>query len=263
MKKFTKQELREQLGMTEENVKTIMDAQRKFPELLTTDLKEGFPINGELLCNELEVKSNFNDWLLRKTKGKEGKLIKYRCIEDTDFICISEKSETQRKDGQKGLSVKNVIKLSLHTAKKIAMRQNNEQGDLVCDYFILLEEAIKDKIEWLQVREPEAKGYNDMKVYINKWCESKGFDNSDDSLTKREANMLNIALTGKSAMELRDYIGYRDVQTREHLTIEKNKALSELQLINSSLLMANLDFKARKQIIEDTCKNKYPHLKII
>jgi hypothetical protein len=98
--------------------------------------------------------------------------------------------------------------------------------------------------------------------YINKWCEINGYDNSDDSLSKREANLLNIALTGKSALELRDYIGYKDIQTREHLTIENNKALSELQLINSSLLMANLDFKTRKQIIENTCKNKYPHLKI-
>jgi len=33
-------------------------------------------------------------------------------------------------------------------------------------------------------------------------------------------------------------------------------------LVNSSLLMANLDFKTRKQIIEDTCKVKYSDLKI-
>ena len=92
-KVFTEEELKEKLGMREEDIKVVLEYQDKFPELLQN--KEGFCIDGEKLCDQLEVKSNFNDWLLRKSKGKEGKLIKYRCIENTDFTIISEKSETK------------------------------------------------------------------------------------------------------------------------------------------------------------------------
>ena len=41
-----------------------------------------------------------------------------------------------------------------------------------------------------------------------------------------------------------------------------NKALDELQTLNTSLLMSDLDFDFRKQIIKTTCKNKYSHLYI-
>lgn len=271
MKKFTKQFLKEVLQFNEKQIKITMEAQRKFPELLTEVNNEDFVIDGESLCSQLGVGSNFNVWLLGNNKTKEGKLIKYRCFENVDYINDYDlenvnftKEEVKNMNSQQRSrnGIKNVIKLTLDCAKKIAMRQNNENGDLVCDYFILMEKAVKGMQEHLLIREPEAKGYNDMKVYVNKWCELNGFDNSDDSLTKREANMLNIALMNRTALELRDYIGYKDIQTREHLTLEKNKALSELQLVNSSLLMANLDFSARKQIIEDTCDAKYPHLKI-
>ena len=163
-KVFTEEELKEKLGMREEDIKVVLEYQDKFPELLQN--KEGFCIDGEKLCGQLEVKSNFNDWLLRKSKGKEGKLIKYRCIENTDFKCISEKSETQRKDGQKGISVKNKIMLTLECAKMIAMRQNNNQGDLVCKYFIIIEKTLRNYEEWDKVRNPQRENATCTDVYV-------------------------------------------------------------------------------------------------
>lgn len=65
-----------------------------------------------------------------------------------------------------------------------------------------------------------------------------------------------------SALEIKMYLGYKDRDTREHLEVEHNKALYQLQMVNSSLLMANLDFETRKQIIKETCKNKYKDLYI-
>ena len=153
MKKFTKKNLIEQLELTEEKAKIVMKAQKEFPELLETE-GEGFVMDGEKLCKELGVKDNFNTWLLGETKydskgrlKSQGKLIKYRCIENTDFIVNWESPKNS-----KGGRPKSIITLTLNCAKKIAMKQNTEQGDLICDYFIILEEAIKKKIDWINVR---------------------------------------------------------------------------------------------------------------
>ena len=252
MKKFTKQFLSEVLQFTEDEVKLIMEVQRKFPEVL---VNEGEFIDStrhlylELGLNESNYSRWINKYIIKNEFFKE----------ETDWFKFTLQTDECSNNGHYA----NDYKITLDFAKHLSMMQRTENSHKVRNYFILMDKAIKGQQEHILIREPEAKGYNDMKAYVNKWCELNGFDNSDDSLTKREANLLNIALTGKSAMELRDYIGYKDIQTREHLTIEKNKALSELQLINSSLLMANLDFVTRKQIIEDTCKNKYSHLKIV
>lgn len=74
--------------------------------------------------------------------------------------------------------------------------------------------------------------------------------------------MLNIALMGQSAKSIKELLSFNDINTREHLRIEINKALYELQLLNSSLLIANMDFQQRKNIIEATCKTKYDVLKL-
>lgn len=251
MKKFTKQFLKEVLEFTDEETKLVMEVQRKFPEVLVNEgefIESARQLYLELGLNE----KNWSRWCNKNILSNEF------FLENKDWWVLFT-AKTTSKGGQ----IANDYKITLEFAKHLSMMQRTENSHNIRSYFILIEKAIKGKQNHILIREPEKQGYNDMKEYINKWCESKGFDNSDDCLTKREANMLNIALTGKSALELRDCIGYKDIQTREHLTLKNNKALSELQLINSSLLMANLDFSARKQIIEDTCKAKYSHLKII
>lgn len=252
-KLFKREELIEKLGMTNEEADIVENYQVKFPQLLQMD-NNGFCIDGETLCKELEVKDNFNNWLLRTTKGKEGKLIKYRCIENTDFICTLEKSKTQRKDGQEGITTKNVIKLTLKCAKKIAMRQNNEQGDLVCDYFILMEETLRNYEDWIKVRQPEKEGYKELCTYVKWWAENCLKDSYDlDGLYKREANMLNLALKGKTALQLKLEKGYIDNITRDHFNIYENSKMKELQLIDISLLKNKKSFEERTEFINNYC----------
>lgn len=251
MKKFTKQFLKEVLEFTDEETKLIMEVQRKFPEVLVNEGE--FIDSARHLYLELGLsESHWAKWYKKNIINNEF------FLKDKDWFLVTRTEGECSNNGR----FADDYKITLEFTKHLSMMQRTENSHNIRSYFILLEKAIKGKQDHIIIREPEKQGYNDMKIHINKWCEINNFDNSDDILTKREANMLNIALTGKSAIELRDYIGYKDIQTREHLTLEKNKALSELQLINSSLLMANLDFKTRKQIIEDTCKTKYFHLKI-
>ncbi|WP_163279205.1 antA/AntB antirepressor family protein [Clostridium sporogenes] len=259
-KAFEELDIINKFKKTKEEWELINKYQKTFPQLLINNTDD-FVIDGETLCKELGIKSNFTDWLLRPQKGKEGKLIRYKCKENIDYICTSGKSETQRKNGQKGISIKNIITLSLNCAKKIAMRQNNDNGDLVCDYFILMENVLKDHEIWTLIREPEKDGWNEMKSYIREWCIKRNYDEKDNYFYIREANMLNEALTGFTAIGIRNIKQVYDNQTRDNLDSITNNALSSLQKVNISLLIANMDFEKRKEIIEDTCKTQYIHIK--
>src|SRR5574344_673021 len=270
VKVFEEEDLVEKLKMKREDVKLVLEYQRKFPELLQDD-RSGFVIDGEKLCNQLDVKSNHNDWLLRITKGKEGKLIKYNCKENIDYIndwrnpnvnFTTDEIKNMSPQQRSRHGIKNKILLTLECAKKIALRQNNTMGDLVCDYFILMEETLRNYENWTSIREPEKDGWNIMRQYVKEWCIRNGYDESLSGFYSREANMLNKNLTGKSASEIKSHLGFNDIVTRDHLDSETNKAISELQNINISLLLANLDFDTRSNIIKTTCESKYPHLYI-
>jgi phage anti-repressor protein len=87
----------------------------------------------------LQVKEKFADWVKRKIED-------HRLIENKDFCCLSEISETQTKSGRKGKSVKSEYIFRLHSGKKIALGTNNERGDQVKDHFIKCEEIASQNI---------------------------------------------------------------------------------------------------------------------
>jgi phage anti-repressor protein len=256
--------------MNKKETELVISYQRTFPELLQDE--NGFCIDGEILCNQLGIKDDFNNWLLRETKGKEGKLIKYKCIENTDFISDWEnpnakfsKEDIQNMSPQQRSAnkIKNKIKLTLECAKKIAMRQNNDKGDLVCDYFKLMEKTLRNYESWSITRESESKEYLIMVDELKKWCERNNYD-IDEKIFKsfriRESNMLNMNLTGKIAGEIKTHIGYKDNITRNHLDEKRNSAILNLQQLNTNLLIANMDFETRSNLIKTVCETKYSDL---
>lgn len=265
---FEETELREKLNMNEKDIQLVVTYQRTFPELLQDE--NGFCIDGETLCSQLGVKDDFNNWLLRETKGKEGKLIKYRCVENTDFISDWENPNAKySKEEIKAMSpqqrsankIKNKIKLTLECAKKIAMRQNNDMGDLVCSYFILIEKTLRNYEKWCEVREPEKKNANKLKSELKKWG-LKNFANCDENgLYAREFNMINKNLTNLTALEIKSQLGYRDKQTREHLATEVNKIIDFLQEFDINLLTCGMNFETRDKMIKQICQTNYNHIK--
>ena len=276
VKIFEEDDLIQKLGLSNKESELILKYQRTFPELLQEDL-EGFVIDGEKLCSQLKLKDNFNTWLAGETRLNEkgqiksqGKFEKYRCAENVDYsndwdslngkFTIDEiKNMSPQQRSFNG--IKNIISMTLECAKKISMRQNNDMGDLVCDYFILMEKALRNFESWSATRGVEKEGWKTMKKQIKQWCERKGFEDID-YMYIREANLLNESLTGFKASELRSYVGAKDEVTRDSLEQKVNKALDELQTLNTSLLMSDLDFDFRKQIIKTTCENKYSYLYI-
>jgi phage anti-repressor protein len=257
-KLFEREDLIEKLGRTEDEWSLVEKYQKNFIQLLINDTKD-FVIDGEQLCNELGVLSNFTDWLLRPNKGKEGKLIKYRCKEGEDYVInlASEKSERKNHGGNN----KKVITLTLECAKKIAMRQNNEYGDIVCDYFILMEKILKEYESWMQVREPEKSSYLIMDKAINEWGIRNEIPNLDRYLQKRECNLINMCLVGYKASDIQDILNCKDRITRDHFKKEYNLAITNLQEINTLLLDSDMLFSEREKYIQKLCNNRYSHIK--
>ena len=78
-KVFTEEELKEKLGMREEDIKVVLEYQDKFPELLQE--KEGFCIDAEKLHKQLGLKKAFTTWIKQYTDKNN----KYNFLIDKDF----------------------------------------------------------------------------------------------------------------------------------------------------------------------------------
>jgi hypothetical protein len=75
--------------------------------------------------------------------------------------------------------------------------------------------------------------------------------------------MLNTCVSGLKAQDIKVHIGFDDRTTRDHLETERNKALSEIQLLNIHLLNTDMSFEERSEIIKRACNSKYSHLKMV
>jgi phage anti-repressor protein len=248
MRKLTKKEMKNNLGLAKEDIELVWEYQETFTQFWDNDCG-GFCVNGEILCNELEVKDDFTSWLLADRKSVKGKLIKYRCVENTDFVVIREISENS-----KGGRPKTIIELTLECAKKIAIRQNNEKGDLVCNYFILMEKIVNNYEKWKIIREDEKKGYNILKQSLEEKAKRDGKRLSMTDYCE-EANSINQALFGYTAWELKNWCG-KDTTIRDSFSIEENRCIDELQKADIMLMDMGFDFKTRKNKLKEMVENR-------
>ena len=94
-------------------------------------------VNAEDLYKFLEVKSKFADWISRRIKD-------YGFLENQDYVCISQKKETQRTDGQLGVTVTKEYQISIDMAKELAMVERNDKGKQARQYFIECERKLRE-----------------------------------------------------------------------------------------------------------------------
>lgn len=73
----------------------------------------------------------------------KARISKYEFIENEDFACYWEISQTQRKNGQRGKAKVKTYALTLDMAKELSMVENNEQGKKARRYFIQCERVIR------------------------------------------------------------------------------------------------------------------------
>ena len=246
---FEEDDLIQKLGFSNEESELILKYQKAFPELLQDD---GLRLNSvKKLYNELGFNvTHYSRWVKRNIIGN-----KY-FFEISDWEVLSQRATTE-----KGGTIAKDYSISVEFAKHLCMQGDGDKCFMIRNYFILLEKALRNFESWSATRGVEKEGWKTMKKQIKQWCERKGFEDID-YMYIREAQLLNQSLTGFKASELRSYVGAKDDITRDSLEQKVNKALDELQTLNTSLLMSDLDFDFRKQIIKTTCENKYSDLYI-
>jgi len=255
---FEEDELREKLGLKAEQIKLILDYQDKFPELLQDDI-EGFIIDARKLYNQLKLQKDFSDWIKIQIKNLD--------LEE-------ENSYTTLKGNCTTMQPKASIEyyLTLDSAKDICMtigssnrtnKETKEISKMVRNYFKLMEKTLRNYEKWITIRIPEKENAKLMKSKIADWCDKNGYDKTLEIFYTREFNLLNESLTGLKAQGIKNYLNYKDIQTREHLDSDINCSLDYLQKLNISLLDANMSFEERSKIIKITCDNQYSNLKII
>ncbi|WP_061336691.1 antA/AntB antirepressor family protein [Clostridium botulinum] len=254
IKVFEEKELKEKFNLIDDEIKLILNYQVKFPELLQK--RDGFCIDGRNLHNKIvkNIKENktgteFAKWIKRKIK-------KYNFHENQDYEVFVKKD-----DNLKGGRPTEEYTLTLEMAKMLAMIENNKIGHEVRRYFILAEKTFRNYEKWNEVRGIEKEGYKEMNKYIEDWCKKRNYDYNDRIFYIREANLINQSLLNMKAYEINYALKNNDRATRNHLSVSINKAIQELQKLNESLLLANMDFDTRKQIIEATCNSKYSDLR--
>lgn len=257
---FEEMDLKEKLGMIEKDINIVITYQRIFPELLQDDI-EGFIIDAKKLHNQLKLQKDFSDWFKIQIKNLE-------LEEGKSYTTLKGNCTTMQPRASLDYY------LTLDSAKDICMtigssnRTNKETKDIskmVRNYFKIMEKTLRNYEKWCEVREPEKQEFNVMVEELKNWCDRNGYDVSDDKRFKtfriRESNMLNEHLMDKIASEIKSHIGYTDNITRDHLDEKQNSALRELQTFNTNLLIANMDFEKRSDLIKQICETKYSNMK--
>ena len=74
--------------------------------------------------------------------------------------------------------------------------------------------------------------------------------------------MINKELLGKAAKDINEFFNSENNGlTRNHLTIEMNQAIHDLQIMNMGFIMSGLVYEQRKQFIRKIVDNKYNELR--
>lgn len=271
MMKINKANLQKKLGVADEQlIKMVLDFQKKLP-ILNED-GEGFCINArdlhrELVVNDtskvrknkkgelVRVKGNkFSDWIKERIE-------KYEFVEDVDYICVSEKTETQRSNGQKGISVTKEYKLTIEMAKELSMIENNATGKLARKYFIAIEKILKLAIEWEATRQPEKESWLKVTSAMDShYLRVRGELPSKHSYMN-EANAINRLVLGDVAKKVREIVGAKDSITRDWLPEQWNDAIYYLE--EQDVILLNMDMKREERwdFLTRMFKAKYPNLR--
>ena len=89
-------------------------------------------VDARFLHAYLQNGDHFAGWI-------NARLQKYGFEGGSDYECVSEKTETQRANGQRGATIKKDYRISLDMAKELSMVENNDRGREARRYFIAME----------------------------------------------------------------------------------------------------------------------------
>lgn len=232
----------ERLECSPEDVALILEYQKRLPILLENYDKDGFCVNARDLWEQLDrSQGKFANFVTRRFKPRG-------FVENVDFTAITQICDIVNGNG--GYTEVTEYLLTLDMAKQLAMIENNELGVIARRYFISLERMILKNKDWLRIRHPEKYHYNKMCEELNKYTIKNHNREADHYDYAREAELLNMIVTGKKSAELR--LKYRvdtNEALRDSLVLEFNDQLLFLEEQNQLLLLLNYDFVKREEML--------------
>ena len=254
-KKFSKKEL-ERLGCSKEEIKLIMDYQKRFPIILNNeDNIEKFCIDARSLYKEIiqsDDMSHFSRWIKRALKN-------YKFEENLDFIMVSPIGRT--KEFAQGGDTRSVdYTLSVDMAKQLAMVDKKDSGFIARKYFILMERIVKENKDWLDTRKPERKEYKEMCEMLSTNIYKHSARPADKYDYAREADILNIIATGAQAQDIRLFFNLKNTSelTRDSLEKDYNEKLAFLQKQNMIYLGMDMPIVKRVEMLIASFDVIYP-----
>ena len=268
---FTKKDLTEKLGLDNEKVKLVMSFQKKLPIL--NDEGEGFCVNTRDLHEQLviDVKIDKNG---EKVQGTEfarwikRRIDKYGFAENVDYITVfkfddgeftNEEVKNMSPQKRSSYGITEEYNITIDMAKELSMIENNEIGKIARKYFITIEKALKDKVKWNNIREPEKEFYKTMCKELNLYLQRNKGRKAEFYDYTNEANALNLVCLGARSKDILAYFEAKDKLTREHLLSEYNMYLSKMEELNIMYLRMNLDKEIRYNMIQQGFKALYPN----
>jgi phage anti-repressor protein len=241
---FTKEELL-QYGLTDDEITTILDYQSLLPVL--QEENNSSTINARDLHKQLNSGRQFTDWI----KNRIGS---YMLIKDVDYFTVSRKYEiegfTESKD------ILDYI-LTLDCAKQLAMVERTEIGALVRRYFIIIEKAFKNRLNWNKNRKntlincKELRGAlitkrEELLNGVPEWM-------TNGNMYSIEFSLLNSVILGMSATQYKKENNIpSNAQIRNYFTEDQLDDVERLERYDAQLIISQeiYSYEERKQILQ-------------
>lgn len=231
-------------GLNKEEAEIVMQYQKQFPELLQD--VDGFVVDGRPLWVQLgEPQGEYRKWAKRKIEDKG-------FVEGVDFKLI-DKSVRQ----VSGTKYSKEYMLTVDTAKNVCMMENTDAGRLIRRYFIIIERAFRNRIEWNFDRDDTITFHTKLKqaliIHRKQLVSHKNFPEfANNNQFIAESCMLNEVIIGMSSKEYKQLYGLKKNDAiRNSFTEEQLEYYSSLQEFDADLinLQYMYDIEQRKEIL--------------
>ena len=244
--KFTKEELK-QYGLSDDEIDTILEYQLLFPILQEN---ENNTISAKELHTQLKVNRDFSTWIKQQIENLE-------LVENKNYFINSPLKGNGLVDYQ----------LKLSDAKEIAMLAGSKGGytseelkkmsKLVRKYFIAIEKAFKNRINWNQNRKntlincKELRGAlitkrEELLNSVPEWI-------TNGNLYSIEFSLLNTVILGMSATQYRkEHNISSNEQIRNYFSEDQLDDAERLARYDAQLIISQeiYSYEERKQILQ-------------
>ena len=259
--KFTEKELK-QYGLSDDEISTILEYQALLPIL--QEENENW-ISARLLHDQLKVSRDFTNWIKKQIDDME-------LLENIDYKLETLSKAKQNNHGGDRHSLDYLIQVS--TVKEIAMVAGSKGGNtskelkeiskLVRKYFIIIENAFKNRTNWNQNRKntlincKELRGAlitkrEELLNGVPEWI-------TNGNLYSIEFLLLNTVILGMSTTQYRKEHNISSTeQIRNYFSEDQLDDVERLERYDAQLIISQgiYSYEERKQILQ----TEYNHVK--